>query len=305
MAKELPYFQFEPAEYLTKDISFCSLSAQGLFINVCSYYWQRQCDLSKEQFLRRFNYPVEFNELVKEGVIDIQNDKIVIKFLFTQYLKATNKSVVNSGNGAKGGRPKKPNENPIESEIKPKENPIESKSKGIREDNIIEDKEDEIIDNTIVHSFLHLSINQTELNKLKDKYSEEDIFDCFDKIENYKDNKKYKSLYLTANTWLKKDYKEKSKEDDLPDDKKIDWKVFLEWFNDVINPYIKLKEVPQQTKNRYLNLLKSGFTKDHLINAILNGKKDIESLGDITIDTFSFSAMVSKYQKDISKIGSI
>ena len=24
MAKELPYFQFEPAEYLTKDISFCS-----------------------------------------------------------------------------------------------------------------------------------------------------------------------------------------------------------------------------------------------------------------------------------------
>ena len=28
MAKELPYFKFEPAEYLTKDISFCSLSAQ-------------------------------------------------------------------------------------------------------------------------------------------------------------------------------------------------------------------------------------------------------------------------------------
>ena len=37
MAKELPYFQFEPAEYLTKDISFCSLSAQGLFINICCF----------------------------------------------------------------------------------------------------------------------------------------------------------------------------------------------------------------------------------------------------------------------------
>ena len=52
MAKELPYFQFEPAEYLTKDISFCSLSAQGLFINICSFYWQRQCKLTKEQFLK-------------------------------------------------------------------------------------------------------------------------------------------------------------------------------------------------------------------------------------------------------------
>jgi hypothetical protein len=34
MAKELPYFKFEPAEYLTKDV-FCSLAAQGLFINLC------------------------------------------------------------------------------------------------------------------------------------------------------------------------------------------------------------------------------------------------------------------------------
>ena len=96
MAKELPYFQFEPAEYLTKDISFCSLSAQGLFINICSFYWQRQCDLSKEQFLRRFNYPNEFEELIKEGVIDIENEKIKIKFLDSQYLKATEKSTINS-----------------------------------------------------------------------------------------------------------------------------------------------------------------------------------------------------------------
>jgi hypothetical protein len=296
MAKELPYFQFEPAEYLTKDISFCSLSAQGLFINICSYYWQRQCDLSKEQFLRRFNYESEFNELVKEGVIDIQEEKIVVKFLNIQYQKATEFSQEQSRKGSLGGRPKKPNESQMKAEI----NPNESQTKAIREDKI---KENEIVNNTIVHSFLHLSINQEELDKLKEKFSEEDIFDCFDKIENYKDNKKYKSLYLTANTWLKKDYKEKSKEDDLPYDKKIDWKVFLDWFNDVINPDFKLKEVPQQTKNRYLNLLQSGFTKDHLITAILNGKKDNENLFNITIDTFSNSNMVSKYQKDVTKIG--
>ena len=134
MAKELPYFQFEPAEYLTKDISFCSLSAQGLFINICCFYWQRQCVLTKDQFLRRFNYLAEFEELIKEGVIDIQRESIIIKFLDSQYLKATEKSSANSANGSKGGRPKKQNE----SEIKADKKQNESEIKGIREDKIIE-----------------------------------------------------------------------------------------------------------------------------------------------------------------------
>jgi hypothetical protein len=157
--------------------------------------------------------------------------------------------------------------------------------------------------NTVVFSFDHLSITKVEFDKLVEKYSEDDIFDCFDSIKNYNKNKSYKSLYLTANKWLKKDYKEKTFESELPDDKKIDWKIFLDWFNELYNPKIKLKEVPEQTKKRYLNLLKCGFTKDNLINAITNGKKDRENLTDVTIDTFSYSAMVSKYQKDVTKIG--
>jgi hypothetical protein len=136
MAKELPYFKFEPAEYLTKDISFCSLQAQGLFINICSYYWQRSCKLTKEQLLKRLNHEIELNELIKEGVIDLIDDNIFIKFLDNQLNEVENKSKTNSVNGSKGGRPKK---NPIESEIKPNENPIESETKGIREDKIIKD----------------------------------------------------------------------------------------------------------------------------------------------------------------------
>jgi hypothetical protein len=139
MAKELPYFQFEPAEYLTKDVSFCSLSAQGLFINLCAYYWQRECSLTKEQILRRLNYPKELNELITEGVIDLEGENIIIKFLDVQYDNATTKSRINSENGAKGGRPKKPKRNPKESEIKPNQKPIKSESKGIREEKIIED----------------------------------------------------------------------------------------------------------------------------------------------------------------------
>jgi hypothetical protein len=136
MAKELPYFKFEPAEYLTKDISFCSLSAQGLFINICSYYWQRNCSLTKEQLLKRLNYENEFNELLKEGVIDLIENNIIIKFLDNQLNSVEEKSKTNSSNGSKGGRPKK---NQTESEIKPNEKPIESESKGIREDKIILD----------------------------------------------------------------------------------------------------------------------------------------------------------------------
>ena len=137
MAKELPYFKFEPAEYLTKDISFCSLSAQGLFINICSYYWQRNCKLTKEQLLKRLNHEIELNELIQEGVIDLIENNIFIKFLDNQLNEVEIKSKTNSINGGKGGRPKK---NPIETETKPKQNPNESQTisetKGIREDKI-------------------------------------------------------------------------------------------------------------------------------------------------------------------------
>ena len=102
MAKELPYFKFEPAEYLTKNISFCSLSAQGLFVNICSYYWQRNCKLTTEQVLKRLNYKTELDELISEGIIDLQEDFIVIKFLDNQLVEVEKTSKQNSINGAKG-----------------------------------------------------------------------------------------------------------------------------------------------------------------------------------------------------------
>ena len=74
MAKELPFFKFEPAEYLTGDISFCTLAAQGLFMNICSYYWQRNCELTKEQLLRRLDCEKELQEL-KERLVKILEEE--------------------------------------------------------------------------------------------------------------------------------------------------------------------------------------------------------------------------------------
>lgn len=136
MAKELPYFKFEPAEYLTKDISFCTLEAQGLFINICSYYWQRGCELTKKQLLKRLNHEPQLNELISEGIIDLEGDNIYIKFLDRQLVEVLEKSKINTLNGSKGGRPKKAKENPKKTETKPNGFKKETETKGIREDKI-------------------------------------------------------------------------------------------------------------------------------------------------------------------------
>ena len=71
----------------------------------------------------------------------------------------------------------------------------------------------EITDNVIANvkdiyrSFAHLSMSVDQFNKLQVDYTKQQIDSCLDSIENFKNNKKYKSLYLTAKNWLKKEPK--------------------------------------------------------------------------------------------------
>ena len=57
----------------------------------------------------------------------------------------------------------------------------------------------------IYRSFAHLSMSLTEFNKLEIEYTKQQIDGVIDAIENFKQNKKYKSLYLTSKNWLKKE----------------------------------------------------------------------------------------------------
>jgi len=59
----------------------------------------------------------------------------------------------------------------------------------------------------VYRSFLHLSITNDEVEKLKVDYDIKTIDSILDNVENYKENKKYVSLYLTAKQWLKKEPK--------------------------------------------------------------------------------------------------
>jgi len=60
------------------------------------------------------------------------------------------------------------------------------------------------ISKDIYKSFAHLSISVVEYKKLCDEYGDVNTNDILESIENFKNNTKYKSLYLTAKNWLKK-----------------------------------------------------------------------------------------------------
>ena len=73
---------------------------------------------------------------------------------------------------------------------------------------------DSVISNDIYRSFAHLSISVDEVDKLLEKYSINQIDETLDAIENYKGNKKYVSLYLTATKWLSKNASSDTYKDD-------------------------------------------------------------------------------------------
>lgn len=78
-------------------------------------------------------------------------------------------------------------------------------------------------ENKVYRSFAHLTLSIEENDKLLKIYEQVKIDSILDSIENYKNNKNYKSLYLTCSNWLKREYPNYSKPKEV---KKVTWSDF-------------------------------------------------------------------------------
>jgi len=148
MAKELPYFKFYIGEWLNGDITLEEFECQGLFINICAYYWQKDGEITLSFLRKRFRgYDDQIDALISAKAIKIAKDEVIISFLDEQMESKEIQKITNQKNGLKGGRPKKEKtDNKPNGLLMETESITESKAiNNPKQTNIKERKEKEII----------------------------------------------------------------------------------------------------------------------------------------------------------------
>lgn len=100
MAKELPYFKFEPNQWENGNIQICSRENKGLFIDLCSMYWSRLGDLPVKLAIQKLcaGNANALNSLFEENIIEQKEGYICIDFLNEQLSEFKNTSSQNSKN---------------------------------------------------------------------------------------------------------------------------------------------------------------------------------------------------------------
>ena len=75
MSKELPYFRFTVSEWMNDDISLEPYNIKGVFVDICAYYWFKDCSVTVEQLQKRFSKAkAELKQLYSMGIIKTYTD---------------------------------------------------------------------------------------------------------------------------------------------------------------------------------------------------------------------------------------
>ncbi|RZJ47685.1 MAG: hypothetical protein EOO44_22130, partial [Flavobacterium sp.] len=146
MSKELPYFKFFVNEWITGDITLEDYEVQGLFINICSYYWSKDCKITLTNVKKKFKSaaPASFEALISAKIMKVdKNDFMTISFLNEQKSSRVKLGLKNSENGKKGGAPKG-NANASKTEKQPNAS-INSTEKQAKTSNIEKRREEKTI----------------------------------------------------------------------------------------------------------------------------------------------------------------
>lgn len=205
MAKELPYFKFEPNEWENGNIQMLSREEKGLFIDLCSMYWSRLGDVPLKLAIQKLcgGNANALQTLCEEKIIEVINDNIFIKFLSIQLSEFEDISKKNRKSALDAWEKRRKQKE--ESERNANALQTQSERNAIREDKIKEDKikEDKNINSHSPinwESFLKFYndtfgkktrlINDTNkkrfLKLLKDGYTKEDILKAMITVKNDK-----------------------------------------------------------------------------------------------------------------------
>jgi len=173
MAKELPYFKFEPNQWENGNIQMCSREDKGLFIDLCSMYWSRLGDLSIKLAIQKLcgGNATALNSLYDENIIQVIDGNIYIKFLSEQLNEFEDVSKTNSKNALLGWEKRRKQKHESERNATASESQCESDA--IREEHIKEDKNiynAELIQYSF-NDFWNLYPNKTNKKKAEEKFN--------------------------------------------------------------------------------------------------------------------------------------
>lgn len=218
MAKELPYFKFEPNQWENGNIQICSREEKGLFIDLCAMYWSRLGDVPYKLAVQKlcFGNATALNSLCDEKIIEVLDGNIFIKFLSEQLNEFENTSLQNSKNAKEGWEKRRKQKE--ESDRNATALIPQCESDAIKENKI---KENKIKENNIEERKLKFAHSLSNFNSVYERKMIKDFYDYW--TEPNKSNSKFRmemektwDLERRLKTWASRDKSFNSKKESEP-----------------------------------------------------------------------------------------